>query len=371
LQEAFLILGNEKMASFRQQEIDARLSGFYACAQAKLGKVAASISSYKSALWMHEQLNLVTSHFYSLCLMDLARSYFKTGAFDLAWECACKGFSVAESLGTNFKFNFIAANNLKEKIRAQLQLQEKQRLREESEQQLNQQPTPEIPQTKHRSRILRPKRESSMSTDSILEKPPPLPPKPISRRSSLTSFNTRPDITVEPRPVVSKDHTPSMGPLNASPHLNNNFDATSLPLLMETATLIGRGSLCEVHKTVWTGAVVALKTLLNPTMTDSLSDEISLLLRLRHPHVIQVLSAVGPNAFVMELASGSLTQLIRAVQRCGQIIPAACIRDFAQQIVAGMLYLHSNGILHRDLVIFFFFLKFVDLIPFSRNHQTS
>jgi serine/threonine protein kinase len=72
------------------------------------------------------------------------------------------------------------------------------------------------------------------------------------------------------------------------------------------------------------------------------------LARLKHPHVVQLLGcSEKPPAIVLERAEhGGMDRLLKAAK--GRI-PLSCQIEFMHQISAGMVYLHSNNILHRDL----------------------
>lgn len=83
----------------------------------------------------------------------------------------------------------------------------------------------------------------------------------------------------------------------------------------------------------------------------ALYTEIEVLLPLRHPNVIQILGVSNdPPGFMMERAPhGSLDRLISAVLGRKMDIPFECCVDYIHQVAAGMHYLHSKNVLHRDL----------------------
>jgi hypothetical protein len=115
-----LLLGNEKMTHFRQHEQYAKLLGWFACGQDILGNIVESISNYKSACYLLEQLTLTKTTFYASCLLNLANLYFKSDTFGVSWDYICKCLGVATSLGSGVKFNFTTALDLELKIRRKL-----------------------------------------------------------------------------------------------------------------------------------------------------------------------------------------------------------------------------------------------------------
>ncbi|KAG6475218.1 integrin-linked protein kinase 1-like [Zingiber officinale] len=122
------------------------------------------------------------------------------------------------------------------------------------------------------------------------------------------------------------------------------------------ATIIGKGSFGEIIKAYWRGTPVAIKRIL-PSLSDDrlviqdFRHEVNVLVKLRHPNVVQFLGAVTdkkPLMLVTEyLRGGDLHQYLKEKS---SLSPQVAI-NFALDIARGMAYLHNepNVIIHRDL----------------------
>ncbi|CAA0822482.1 VH1-interacting kinase [Striga hermonthica] len=122
------------------------------------------------------------------------------------------------------------------------------------------------------------------------------------------------------------------------------------------ATLVGKGSFGEIVKACWRGTPVAVKRIL-PSLSDDrlviqdFRHEVNLLVKLRHPNIVQFLGAVTekkPLMLVTEyLRGGDLHQYLKEK---GALNPTTAV-NFAMDMARGMAYLHSepNVVIHRDL----------------------
>lgn len=122
------------------------------------------------------------------------------------------------------------------------------------------------------------------------------------------------------------------------------------------AVMIGKGSFGEIVKAQWRGTPVAVKRIL-PSLSDDrlviqdFRHEVELLVKLRHPNIVQFLGAVTekkPLMLITEyLRGGDLHQYLKEK---GGLSPSSAI-NFALDIARGMAYLHNepNVIIHRDL----------------------
>ncbi|KAJ1699522.1 hypothetical protein LUZ63_008034 [Rhynchospora breviuscula] len=142
------------------------------------------------------------------------------------------------------------------------------------------------------------------------------------------------------------------------PPLPNKCDWEIDPAELDfsTSTIIGKGSFGEIVRANWRGTPVAVKRILpslseDKLVTQDFRHEVSLLLKLRHPNIVQFLGAVTerkPLMLVTEfLRGGDLHQYLKEK---GAISPAKAI-TYALDIARGMAYLHKepNVIIHRDL----------------------
>lgn len=118
----------------------------------------------------------------------------------------------------------------------------------------------------------------------------------------------------------------------------------------EDAPLLGKGASGIVRKVDYGGATFAVKTtapdLLDDLMDKSTIREISILLSLSHPNVVKIHHITSDlRSIFIELGQGDLEGLIHEVgpwdyneQRHG-----------AHQLLDALVYIHSCGVLHRDI----------------------
>lgn len=148
----------------------------------------------------------------------------------------------------------------------------------------------------------------------------------------------------EPKPVL--------------PPLPNKCDWEIEPseLDFSNSATIGKGSFGEILKAYWRGTPVAVKRIL-PNLSDDrlviqdFRHEVNLLVKLRHPNIVQFLGAVTerkPLMLITEYLRGG--DLHQHLKKEGALSPSTAI-NFALDIARGMAYLHNepNVIVHRDL----------------------
>ncbi|KAK6802872.1 hypothetical protein RDI58_000656 [Solanum bulbocastanum] len=132
------------------------------------------------------------------------------------------------------------------------------------------------------------------------------------------------------------------------------IDPTELDFF--NSAIIGKGSFGEIIKACWRGTPIAVKRILPNLSDDQLviqdfRHEVNLLVKLRHPNVVQFLGAVTekkPLMLITEyLRGGDLHQYLKGK---GALSPSTAV-NFALDIARGLAYLHNepNVVIHRDL----------------------
>ncbi|KAH9076561.1 hypothetical protein Ae201684P_010503 [Aphanomyces euteiches] len=118
------------------------------------------------------------------------------------------------------------------------------------------------------------------------------------------------------------------------------------------------GPFSEVYAGVWRGTKVGVKLLMpKETYQEGVEEavknfrrEIWVMSRLDHPNVLQLIGASLTSScyvLIMEyMANGSLYDYLRDAKN---IVPLQLILQLAQDIVGGMMHVHDNEILQRDL----------------------
>lgn len=143
--------------------------------------------------------------------------------------------------------------------------------------------------------------------------------------------------------------------------IQKSFDQNNEPPITTTdfyriGKMLGRGAFGKVnlamHKLV--RKLVAIKSLNKECLTDEaqkqkLMKEVSLLLKLRHNHVVKIYETIETEKhiiIVMELcAGGDLLNYVRKRRRLKE--PYAKV--IFKQIIDGLCYIHSKYIAHRDI----------------------
>jgi serine/threonine protein kinase len=123
-------------------------------------------------------------------------------------------------------------------------------------------------------------------------------------------------------------------------------------------SLIGQGVSGKVHRGRWRGGVVAIKFVesafdepLSGSQLDDFIQEANAMVRLRpHTNVVQFLGfCLAPHLCLVTeyIKGGSLRDHLRA--RAAAPLPLADAVHIAMGMAAGVLHLHKENVIHRDL----------------------
>eukprot|EP01118_Nematostelium_gracile_P008225 TRINITY_DN2724_c2_g1_i1.p1 TRINITY_DN2724_c2_g1~~TRINITY_DN2724_c2_g1_i1.p1 ORF type:complete len:359 (-),score=76.06 TRINITY_DN2724_c2_g1_i1:23-1024(-) len=114
---------------------------------------------------------------------------------------------------------------------------------------------------------------------------------------------------------------------------------------------IGEGAFGTVYEGIWLKSTkVALKKLNDETISTAAAKEVALMSKFRHPNIVSYLGMFQDSRETMYivtefLENGSLLDLLR---HKGPFSKDQLVK-MAKDVVAGMIYLHSEKIVHRDL----------------------
>ena len=141
----------------------------------------------------------------------------------------------------------------------------------------------------------------------------------------------------------------------ASSSSSSTSEAMNLFGKYEVGKLLGYGAFAKVYhaRNVRTGQSVAIKAvskqkILKGGLTAHVMREISIMRRLRHPHIVKLFEVLATKTkvyFVMEFAKGG--ELFAKVAR-GRFSEDLS-RKYFQQLISAVGYCHSRGVFHRDL----------------------
>ncbi|KAI9324239.1 kinase-like domain-containing protein [Zopfochytrium polystomum] len=130
--------------------------------------------------------------------------------------------------------------------------------------------------------------------------------------------------------------------------------------LYSLGRIIGKGGFGVVYQSVSKhedtyGEEVAIKALekrlmLDPRMQQRVRNEVEIHWQLDHPSILRLITYFEDEThvyLVMELCANG--ELFQYIQRRGSPLSEAEGRTATYQIVSGLMYLHSCGVMHRDL----------------------
>ncbi|XP_075516802.1 CBL-interacting serine/threonine-protein kinase 8-like isoform X1 [Primulina tabacum] len=124
----------------------------------------------------------------------------------------------------------------------------------------------------------------------------------------------------------------------------------------EVGRTIGEGTFAKVKfaQNTETGESVAMKvldrsTIIKHKMVDQIKREISIMKRVRHPHVVRLHEVIASRTkiyIILEFITGG--ELFDKIVHHGRLSESESLRYF-QQLIDGVDFCHSKGVYHRDL----------------------
>lgn len=127
----------------------------------------------------------------------------------------------------------------------------------------------------------------------------------------------------------------------------------------KVGNLLGKGSFAGVYRaeSIHTGLEVAIKmidkkAMYKAGMVQRVQNEVKIHCQLKHPSVLELYNYFEDNNYVylvLEMCHNG--EMNRYLKNRMKPFSESEARHFMHQIITGMLYLHSHGILHRDLTL--------------------
>lgn len=157
---------------------------------------------------------------------------------------------------------------------------------------------------------------------------------------------------------LSGSHGSRLEPKEVAPPLpqSGDWEIDPAEIDFKNSQIIGKGSFGEITKAFWRGTPVAVKTILpslsdDRLIVDDFRHEVELLIKLRHPNIVQFLGAVTDRKPLMLVTEYLQLGDLHAFMKGKGALQAPVAIDFALDIARGMTYLHNgpNIIIHRDL----------------------
>ncbi|KAL9644993.1 hypothetical protein ABK040_004486 [Willaertia magna] len=168
----------------------------------------------------------------------------------------------------------------------------------------------------------------------------------LKRDSTTNQLYRKPKLFIEEVPTASTITTSTTSPTSS----------TSPPTKVTKwikGNMIGAGANGKVYLGInsETGQMMAVKELeikTNREEVKKLMEEVELMSKFNHPHIVRYLGSVLTNKylhiFLDYIPGGSLETLLLEFS-----LPENLIRKYSKQILEGLSYLHENGIVHCDI----------------------
>ena len=188
----------------------------------------------------------------------------------------------------------------------------------------------------------------SQRTVSVPAVPTPLTP---ATPTSVTPTSSRSPTLAATVLAPRDNHLPSTGSFDFNSPL-----AKHKKIRWKRGNFLGRGAFATVYQglNTDTGQLMAVKQIdmtreRSAEQTLSFEQEIEMLQRFSHPNIVQYLGAQRDgnhlDIFLQYIPGGSIAGLLQKYGR----FPERVIKGYVRQILQGLSYLHSNGIVHRDI----------------------
>lgn len=196
----------------------------------------------------------------------------------------------------------------------------------------------------------------------VEEAPLLAPPAPAVPRSTASSSDPMETLTPTAEEEARYSAWSTIGPDGLTPEALQTSNVDELRN-WQRGDLIGRGTYGSVYlgllstgrfyavKCVELGCRTAADMNVNVKELVSLSREINVMQRLTHPNLCRIEGVLYEPVttsiclFLEYVSGGSLTGLVKRFKP----LPPTIIRQWTRQLLTGLLYLHSQHIIHRDI----------------------
>lgn len=210
-----------------------------------------------------------------------------------------------------------------------------------------------------------PSPSSPLTTIVQLEMPSGFPPSPSFEKSGNAKAGRRVQIGSESRRSSSSSNAPHGSLTHQSPMSDSRSSRMEqrppLKVQLSEQALLGKGSSGKVYRAMDRNSnrLIAVKEIpinkesssSSNAAASSVNEELMLLKQLEHPNIVRFLgeetdTASGCLRIYMDFVSGgSIRSLLRDYGKLHESQAAS----FTQQMLEGLVYLHSRNIVHRDL----------------------